>query len=121
MGEISEPVGSTLHRGRYSLGENIPSNLRYIRQVDCCQCLYPNCYLSVSDDLSHNGADRFQPGGKGSQTPKPIITTLVTNWAVKPFTMAFFAGLFMAVVFKDFLSPEIVQEYRAGMILLLII
>ena len=58
---------------------------------------------------------------KAAKTPKPIITTLVTNWAVKPFTMAFFAGLFMAVVFKDFLSPEIVQEYRAGMILLLII
>jgi ACR3 family arsenite transporter len=52
------------------------------------------------------------------KTPKPIITTLVANWAVKPFTMAFFAWLFMTVVFKDFLSPELAQQYRAGMILL---
>ncbi len=32
--------------------------------------------------------------------------------------MAFFAWLFMGVVFKGFLSPEIAQEYRAGLILL---
>jgi ACR3 family arsenite transporter len=52
------------------------------------------------------------------RTPKPIVTTLVANWAVKPFTMALFAWLFMGVVFKGFLSPELAQEYRAGMILL---
>lgn len=52
------------------------------------------------------------------KTPKPIIATLVANWAIKPFTMAFFAWLFMAVVFKGFLTPEVAQEYRAGMILL---
>ena len=55
---------------------------------------------------------------KASRTPKPIITTLVANWAIKPFTMAFFAWLFMGVVFKGFLPPEIAQEYRAGLILL---
>jgi len=60
----------------------------------------------------------FSQVKKAVRTPKPIITTLVANWAVKPFTMAFFAWLFMGVVFKDFLSPEIAQEYRAGMILL---
>ena len=52
------------------------------------------------------------------RTPKPIVTTLVANWAIKPFTMALFAWLFIGVVFKDFLSPEVAQEYRAGMILL---
>jgi ACR3 family arsenite transporter len=52
------------------------------------------------------------------RTPKPIVTTLVANWAVKPFTMALFAWLFMGVVFKGFLSPELAQEYQAGMILL---
>ena len=55
---------------------------------------------------------------KAAKTPKPIITTLVANWAIKPFTMAFFAWLFMGVVFKGFLSPEVAQEYKAGMILL---
>ena len=60
----------------------------------------------------------FSQVKKAVRTPKPIITTLVANWAIKPFTMAFFAWLFMDVVFKSFLSPEIAQEYRAGMILL---
>ncbi len=55
---------------------------------------------------------------KAARTPKSIIATLVANWVVKPFTMAFFAWLFMGVVFKGFLSPDIAQSYRAGMILL---
>ena len=55
---------------------------------------------------------------KAARTPKPIMATLVANWVVKPFTMAFFAWLFMGVVFKGVLSPDIAQSYRAGMILL---
>ncbi len=55
---------------------------------------------------------------KAVRTPKPIITTLFANWVLSPFTMAFFAWLFMDVIFKGFLSPEIAQSYRAGMILL---
>jgi ACR3 family arsenite transporter len=60
----------------------------------------------------------FRQVREAIRTPKPIVTTLVANWAVKPFTMALFAWLFMGVVFKGFLSPELAQEYRAGMILL---
>ncbi len=55
---------------------------------------------------------------QAARAPKPIITTLVANWAIKPFTMAFFAWLFIGVVFKDSFSPEAAEEYRAGMILL---
>ncbi|MFC2018715.1 ACR3 family arsenite efflux transporter [Chloroflexota bacterium] len=53
-----------------------------------------------------------------ARTPKPIIATLVANWLIKPFTMAFFAWLFLGVVFKPFLAPDVAQSYRAGMILL---
>jgi len=55
---------------------------------------------------------------KAVKTPKPIVATLVANWVIKPFTMAFFAWLFMGVLFKDFLAPDVAQSYRAGMILL---
>jgi len=55
---------------------------------------------------------------EAAKTPKPIVATLVANWVAKPFTMAFFAWLFMSVVFRDFLSPDTIQSYRAGMILL---
>jgi len=53
-----------------------------------------------------------------ARSPKPILLTLFANWAIKPFTMAFFAWLFLGVIFTQFLTPEQVQEYRAGMILL---
>ncbi|MBE0433987.1 ACR3 family arsenite efflux transporter [candidate division WOR-3 bacterium] len=52
------------------------------------------------------------------RTPKPIATTLIANWAIKPFTMAFFAWLFLGVIFKNFIPHEAALEYRAGMILL---
>jgi ACR3 family arsenite transporter len=52
------------------------------------------------------------------KTPKPIATTLIANWAIKPFTMAFFAWLFLSVVFKNLIPHDTALEYRAGMILL---
>jgi len=52
------------------------------------------------------------------RSPRPIALTLFANWAVKPFTMALFAWLFLGVVFAGFLSTEQIQDYKAGLILL---
>lgn len=52
------------------------------------------------------------------KAPKPVILTLILNWGVKPFTMLFFAWLFMRVIFAPLLSYEMAGEYMAGMILL---
>jgi len=52
------------------------------------------------------------------RSPKPIGLTLFANWAVKPFTMALFAWLFLSVIFGKFLTPEQIEQYRAGTILL---
>jgi ACR3 family arsenite transporter len=52
------------------------------------------------------------------RSPKPIALTLFANWAVKPFAMAFFAWLFLQVIFGRFLNAEQVEQYRAGVILL---
>ncbi|TET79375.1 arsenical-resistance protein, partial [candidate division TA06 bacterium] len=54
---------------------------------------------------------------KAGRTPKPIAATLISNWGIKPFTMAFLAWLFMAVVFKRFIPYDDALQYRAGMIL----
>ncbi|HEX74464.1 MAG TPA: ACR3 family arsenite efflux transporter [Dehalococcoidia bacterium] len=52
------------------------------------------------------------------KSPKPIGLTLFANWAIKPFTMALFAWLFLGVIFKSSLTPEQIEQYRAGTILL---
>jgi len=52
------------------------------------------------------------------RSPKPIALTLFANWAVKPFLMAFFAWLFLGVVFSKLLTPDQIEQYRAGLILL---
>ncbi len=50
--------------------------------------------------------------------PKGLTVTLVTNWLIKPFTMYFFAWLFIRVIFSNFIPDVLGQQYLAGAILL---
>lgn len=47
-----------------------------------------------------------------------IGVTLLINWAVKPFSMALLAWLFIGYWFKPYLPADQVQSYIAGLILL---
>jgi arsenite transporter len=47
-----------------------------------------------------------------------IGVTLVVNWLVKPFSMAFLAWLFIRHLFAPLLPPEQIDSYIAGLILL---
>lgn len=53
-----------------------------------------------------------------SKKPQGLILTLVVNWLIKPFTMAFLGWLFFRVLFADLVDPATATEYIAGMILL---
>jgi arsenite transporter len=50
--------------------------------------------------------------------PKGITVTLVVNWLIKPFTMFFFAWLFLQVLFEPLIEAGLAREYVAGAILL---
>ncbi len=50
--------------------------------------------------------------------PKGIVLTLIVNWLIKPFTMAFFAWIFFSHLYSAFISPDQAGEYIAGAILL---
>ncbi len=52
------------------------------------------------------------------RNPKGLALTLVINWLIKPFTMAFFAWLFFSKLYMAYLTPELAREYIAGAILL---
>jgi len=49
---------------------------------------------------------------------KPLFLTLIINWGIKPFSMAFMAWLFMRIFYKALIPVSLQSEYIAGMILL---
>jgi arsenite transporter len=50
--------------------------------------------------------------------PKGLVLTVIMNWLIKPFTMAFFAWIFFDYLYSAYISPEDAKEYIAGAILL---
>jgi ACR3 family arsenite transporter len=50
--------------------------------------------------------------------PKGLVVTLVVNWLVKPFSMAFFGYLFFKHLFLPWIGPELADQYLAGTIIL---
>jgi ACR3 family arsenite transporter len=55
---------------------------------------------------------------EAGKTPKPVALTLIINWAICPFTMAFFAWFFMSIVWAPYISAGDASSYAAGMIIL---
>lgn len=55
---------------------------------------------------------------RAGKSVKPVATTLVLNWAIKPFTMAFIAWLFFRVIFSPYVGYDMGGDLIAGMILL---
>jgi ACR3 family arsenite transporter len=50
--------------------------------------------------------------------PRGLGITLFVNWAVKPFSMAFFGWLFFRHIFPQWIGPELADQYIAGVIIL---
>jgi ACR3 family arsenite transporter len=50
--------------------------------------------------------------------PAGILLTVIINWIIKPFTMAFFAWLFFTKIYNAWIEPSQAGEYIAGAIIL---
>jgi ACR3 family arsenite transporter len=50
--------------------------------------------------------------------PKGLIVTCSSNWLIKPFSMFFFAWLFLRVIFGGLIPDDLATEYIAGAVLL---
>jgi len=51
----------------------------------------------------------FARVARAAGNTRPVLLTLVINWAIKPFTMVAIATLFLGVVFRGFIGPEAVD------------
>ncbi|MDD3860443.1 MAG: ACR3 family arsenite efflux transporter [Bacteroidales bacterium] len=60
----------------------------------------------------------FSSVKKVGKKPKGLILTVLVNWLIKPFSMAFFAWLFFTKIYAAFIDPSMAGEYIAGAILL---
>ena len=60
----------------------------------------------------------FSAVKNAGKRPRGLILTLVINWLIKPFSMAFMGWLFFRVIFADMVDPQSASEYIDGMILL---
>ena len=52
------------------------------------------------------------------QRPRGLVVTLVVNWLVKPFSMAFLGWLFFNHLFLPLIGPDLAGQYTAGVIIL---
>jgi ACR3 family arsenite transporter len=52
------------------------------------------------------------------ERPRGLLVTLVVNWLVKPFSMAFLGWLFFKHLFLPWIGPALAAEYVAGVIIL---
>lgn len=50
--------------------------------------------------------------------PRGVFLTVVVNWLIKPFTMAFFAWIFFSKLYHAWIDPSMAGEYIAGAIIL---
>ena len=46
---------------------------------------------------------------RAGKSPKPVLLTLIINWAIKPFTMYAIALLFLGFLFKNFIGTNAVD------------
>lgn len=53
-----------------------------------------------------------------SKNSRGLGLTIVVNWIIKPFSMAFFAWLFFSKLYHAYIDPKMAEEYIAGAILL---
>ena len=55
---------------------------------------------------------------KIGKKPRGVVWTLIINWAIKPFSMAFFAWIFFSKIYAAWIDPALAGEYIAGAIIL---
>ncbi|HLK61900.1 MAG TPA: hypothetical protein VKU19_00575 [Bryobacteraceae bacterium] len=103
------------------LGKLLPSAVQTIRALEFGQGSQINVpiailiWLMITPMMMKVDFGAIRDVGR---KPSGLIVTLIVNWLVKPFSMAFLAWLFFRFVFAGFISSSEADQYIAGCIIL---
>jgi ACR3 family arsenite transporter len=89
-----------------------------MNQFEYAKLSIPDGSFNLADDLPYDNESRFSKYYKCWQKSKRVFVSWITNWFIKPFTMYAIASLFIFVILKAFISPDLATEYLAGAVLL---
>ncbi len=100
------------------LGRVIPGAAQFLSDIQVAQVNIPIAILLFAMMYPIMLQIDFSEVVNAVKAPRAVILTLAVNWLIKPFSMFFFAWLFMRVIWAPFLDFDLAGEYMAGMILL---
>lgn len=100
------------------LGSAFPGAARFLNSLSVAQVNIPTAIFLFFMMYPIMVQIDFSEVVEAVKAPKPVLTTLVINWAIKPFTMLFFATVFMRYIWAPFIPQDMATSYIAGMILL---
>lgn len=100
------------------LGAAFPGAAAFLNSISIAQVNIPIAALLFGMMFPIMVQIDFNEVVNAVKAPKPVLMTLIINWAIKPFTMFLFAWLFFRFVWAPFVPYEMAGEYIAGMILL---
>ncbi|HBF07535.1 MAG TPA: arsenical-resistance protein [Gammaproteobacteria bacterium] len=100
------------------LGTSLTATIGFIAKLEFAQVNIPIAILIWVMIYPMMVQVNFSAIKEAGKKPKGLALTLVINWLIKPFSMAFIGWLFFKIVFAPFVDPQTASEYIAGMILL---
>lgn len=100
------------------LGQVLPGPVKFIGSLELARVNIPVGLLIWLMIVPMLLKIDFSALGQVKEHWKGIGVTLLINWAVKPFSMALLAYIFIRVVFAPYLPPDQIDSYVAGLILL---
>ena len=101
-----------------ALGQFLPGVFQAIGRMEVAQVNLPVGVLIWVMIIPMLLKVDFSALGEVRQHVRGIGVTLLINWLVKPFSMAFLAWLFIRTLFAPLLPPDQIDSYIAGLILL---
>lgn len=104
--------------GGIAIGHFFGGSMEFLSQLEIAQVNIPIAVLIWMMIYPMMLQVDFSSIKKIGKRPKGIVLTVIVNWLIKPFTMAFFAWLFFDNLYSAFIEPDLAGEYIAGAIIL---